>query len=345
MQRLFPVLVITVLLSLIAVSAQPVAAQDDDLDLGATFESSDGALVFDYPADWYAEEFVTPGVAFLGTSQSALYANLQDAAPAESGSLLFNIIGPQASRAMFEDAPPASLAEALAAFTATSDETEFGEPTELTVGDYDALYVTASNPSGEGLGIALAINDDYALISASAATGEFAHYEETVWAIIATIRYTVPAGMIRFNDDDIYFDYPADWHMVQAMQGTYIVFNDLSMSTTPEPGQIMIVIAIPDSAAMRGMPDHVDPPILAEEFTALWVEEEHEIGESEAITFDDSDAQRFPFTSDTSAGYAIFIATDTGTLAIFVSAASGELVDFDTEVAAVIDSIVYKSGE
>lgn len=345
MQRLSSLLIITLMLSLIAVAVRPVVAQDDDLDLGATFESSDGALMFDYPSDWYAEEFVMPGVAFLSTSQSALYTALQTGAPAESSGLLFNIIGPQASRTMFEDAPPATLEDALAAFTATSNETEFGDPTALTVGDYDVLYVSASGPGGEGLGIALAINDGYALISASAATGEFTQYEDTVWAIIETIRYTVPEGMIRFNDDSIYFDYPADWHMVQAMQGSYIAFNDLSMSTTPEPGQIMIVIAIPESVAMRGMPDHADPPILAEEFTALWVEDEYEIGEPETITLGDADALRFTFASDTNEGYAIFVATDADTLAIFVSAASGELADFEAEVAAIIDSIVYKPGE
>lgn len=332
---------------LIALISTPLSilAQDDDEQL-ATFVSSDNAITFDYPAEWHTEEFMLPGIVFMGNSTEVVSASLASEEPVVAGGLFMGIIAPQAISLMFEGVIPESLEEAMDLFIVTNEaeegeETEAGEIEEIEINERNALVVPIIATTGEGLVYIIDFDGEYLFISVIAATGEFEDFADTVTAIVETIAYTTPEGVLTFQGDTLSFEYPATWLTFPLGEGSYTVMNDIGINQTPVSGQLWMLINEPNAVSLFSLPEDATPEMVAEGFVDVAVQGEKELSEAAEILIGDYAGIKLDFVSAENEGYVLVLEVEDGVLVIAVSAAVGEIDDYEAEVMALIKSMVY----
>jgi hypothetical protein len=168
-------------------------------------------------------------------------------------------------------------------------------------------------------------------------------------AILATITYGEPGGMVEFESQagDLALEYPAGWAALEMTEGNITIMNEMSLDYTLSSGQVVVNIATPSTVEWYlqegiGLPE--DP---TEAMASFWTSvEEKELGEVSDVTVGDYTGTRLDFTAaETEEGYVLLLDVDGGALAVQVTAAAGELTDFDAEVTAILESIVYTPVE
>ncbi len=313
----------------------PALAQDGET-LDATVESKDGSFSFAYPSGWYVNDFLAPDFFYTVATSAWTVALMTAEEPTyPSGQVMLNILRPPASRRAFSGEESVTMDEALTILlSASTNTTIFGEPEATTIGDYDALIADSTTPQCEFLLIGIDLgNDQFVLASVTAAPGEFSQFEDTVMAILASITYT---DVVAFESPagDLAFEYPVGWLVLEMTEGTITITNGMLDGTllyVPHSGQVIVNIATPPAA---------------NSWVDSWVSvEERGLGEVSDVTFGDYAGTRLDFNTGTQEGYALLLDVDGRILGIQVITAPGELGDFDAEVSAILESLVYTPVE
>lgn len=329
----------------------PALAQaQDSVDLDATFEAEDGSFSLAYPSDWYADMFFIPGFFIVATSEAKVEQMTAEEPVFPPGEMLLVIVTPQASSIVFMGAEPATPDEAMEMILVMQGDTaQSGEAEAITIGDYDALVTDVTTAAGEGVAAVIELDDgEFVLAAALAAPGEFAEFEDTVMAILASMTYGTSGDMVAFTSEDgsLTLEYPAGWAALEQVEGDIHIMNEISFDYTLHSGQVVVAIATPATVEWYlregiGLPD--DP---AEAMASYWTSVgEKELGEVSEVTVGDYTGTRLDFTTPTEDGYVLLLDVEGGALAIQIMTATGELADFDAEVTAILESLEYTPPE
>jgi hypothetical protein len=332
----------------LVVAALPVWAQDGELT--ETFTTEDGSLSFNYPAGWHAEGFMFPGIALVGTSVEAVESMTGDYGELAEGEVVIAIVSPQSSGMMLEGEKPTTLEEALELLIGSGDDySEFSEPEELTLAGYPALLVEASGPDGDGIGLVMEFDGRYAVVTAMAAAGTYDDHAEMVLAILDTLVFAVPEGVITYEAEtvDLSFDYPAGWVIFDIMdENSFIVLNEMYLESTPGSGQVAVYIHTLAALEMYGVDPTAAPDVISASIAYAWLSDQQvEWAEPENVTIGDKEGVKLSFVSDLNEGYALLLSFGDETLMVWVMAAAGELANFEADVTALVESLAYTPAE
>ena len=187
-------------------------------------------------------------------------------------------------------------------------------------------------------------NDHFALASVKAAPGEFSQFEDTVMAILASITY---ADIVAFESPagDLAFEYPLGWSVYEMIEGNFTITNGIPLNYIHpmlDSGQVVVDVATPPTVEwyLREDVGLSDDP--TEAIATLWTrDDERELGEVTDATVGNYIGTRLDFTTNMEEGYILLLDVDGGTFGIRVMTVPGELDDFDAEVTAILESIVY----
>lgn len=172
---------------LLAACTPPQAAAPTPLTLSETFRTSDGLVSLRHPAGWYASEIA--GQITIATTQAAAEA----ASPARGQFQVRMIVGPiSAINGLAAESTPRQVIEFFAQ-TLAGQGVSFSTPTEFTIGRYSAARVEGSSADGQGVVMAVSLqNGIYNIISATSFLGEMTQFEPTLRAILESVSYGAP---------------------------------------------------------------------------------------------------------------------------------------------------------
>jgi hypothetical protein len=153
--------------------------------LTQTFQSSDGTIRFNYPDGWIIND--APGLVTIANSQAAIDAEIT--APGQFQARLFTT-PISAIEGLGVVATPRDVLQFFAEDLSTSGVT-FNAPADLTVGARPASRIEGSGTDGQGVVIAMNLDDgNYAFVSAISAPGEISRFEPTLLVILQSLVYT-----------------------------------------------------------------------------------------------------------------------------------------------------------
>ena len=313
-----------------------------------TFEESN--LSFDYPTDWHAEEFWLPGVVFIGNDAEVVGTILENdtsvSSAVSSGDLFVTIVSPQAMSLAFEGVTPDSMEHAVELFSETAeDDAEIGEAETLEINERDALIVTIVESDLDTLVYVLDFDGEYVIISANTATGEIDNFSDSILAIVETIEYGTLEDVLTFEGLNLSFDYPADWITFEVLEGNYLVMNEFSPTGFAAPGYLMITILEADGLTSYSVSEEATTTMIAEDLVDTWIRDEKEVSAAEDILIGDYSGIKVAFASEEIEGYVLVLEVDGEVVAIVVTTAISELEDYETEVMALVESIIYSPSD
>lgn len=340
------------------VGVLPVLAQDGE-ELTETFTNSDGSLTLNYPSGWYAEEYQLPGLVFIGTNTGVVEAMLGDEyAELESGDLMITITTPQvASTLLFEGETPKTLEDALEMMEDSSgDDSEFGEPEALTLAGHPALLANATQPFGDGVGMVIDFDGSFVVSTAVAMAGEYGNYADTVLAILDTLMYIMPQGIMWYEDAGLNFEYPAVW-LAYKLDGCCYVIGDgftSGIRSASRDNKIFIYIIRVDEFATLFEYEALRTATMEQlvlifsifpfDDGTMVTKNEPEpavVGEREGVKLSFSTTETDPANE----GFVLALPFEDTTLVVLVLSQAGELAGFEADVMAVIESLDYTSAE
>lgn len=182
------VLLVLVLLLLPAVVAHTVGAQ---VPLTQHFVSADGTLELDYPADWTVQD----ALGSITLSNSSKPFTGDQITPGTIFVVLFvesfeGSLPPQVERNLWS-AMEHSLQQAEA--SEGENAPDFGEVVELPIGGYPSYHSRGVSATQDALILVLDLGGGYfGELSAVTAPGELDLFEQTLVAILASIKFTPP---------------------------------------------------------------------------------------------------------------------------------------------------------
>ena len=339
------IIVSLLVLSLFA-AALPALAQED---LTESFSTGDGSLTFNYPAGWHAEEFFVPGLAVVGNSEAAVLLATNSDAEIPAGDVALMILGPQAFPLLFEEGIPTSL-DGVLVVVLENGEGEFGEPESATLAGYEALILSATAPNYDGMVFLLDVDGDYMLVTAIAAPGEYDQFAATVLAVVNSLTYVVPEGLITFESSGITFDYPAGWYAIESSPGMAIVGNSSAVISVINSGDelaagdVLLAILGPQTSPL--VFKDVIPTSLDEALAAVMNEDaESEYGEPKSTTLAGYDALMVTATEPGLDGMVFVLNVDGDYMLVTAVAASGEYDQAADMVLAIVDTLDYDAPE
>lgn len=178
-------LLTTLAIGLVLAGCAGAAAPATPAPLTQTFQSGDGTITFTYPDGWVINDGL--GLVTIANSQAAIEA--EDPAPGQFQARLFTT-PISAIEGLGVVATPRDVLQFFAADLSTSGVT-FNAPSDLTVGARPAARIEGSGTDGQGLVIAMNLdNGNYAFVTAISAPGENSRFEPTLLAILESLAYT-----------------------------------------------------------------------------------------------------------------------------------------------------------
>lgn len=339
---------IVILVLSLFITALPALAQDE---LSETMTSEDGILTFSYPAGWYAENFMLPDLFLLGMSEAFITNYMTTGADLNPAEVMLTIAGPQAASMILKGAP-ATLEEAFTLLTDRdpAEQAEFGEPEAISLNGHDALIVSTHTPERDGVLIAIDFGGKFVLIGAETLPGDYAPFADTVLAIADSVNYITPEGVITYEGSDLTLEYPATW-LASEMPGIgYMVMNNVAPSVHIIPGHVRLTIVTPTGISnLKAFTDETaeeqivyETAEIARIVIGIWDETPVTLSDEQAFIAGEYEGTMFEYASDETEGTAVFLVVEDSYLVIISQATTGEFADFEAEVAAIIDSIVYQ---
>jgi hypothetical protein len=154
------------------------------VDQSFSSEATGGNITFNYPSGWVAN--VTNGQIVIANSQAAVAA----ASPSSGQFLIRMLVGPVS---VITGLDAQSTAHDVILYFKNSLATKgvtFGDPINLTIGNFGASRLQASSSDGDGSITAVNMGQGmYNIASVTSASGEMKQYEATLDAILATVSY------------------------------------------------------------------------------------------------------------------------------------------------------------
>jgi hypothetical protein len=206
------------------------------------------------------------------------------------------------------------------------------------------LLLDAKAEDSDGVAVGIDFDGSFIIVTAVTASGEYDDFADTVLAILDTLVYTVPEGMMSYEAEtiDFSFEYPAGWIVLEVMEGSFTVANELFMEETPGSGQMGMYIVTPAALGIYVSSTDTDAELIATSFIDRWVsDKEATQTEAEAITVGETDGIRVGFAGDTHEGFVVVLTVEDEQLVVMVITTADELEDFEADAMAVIESIDF----
>ncbi len=364
-------------------AAFPAVAQEP-LPLTEDFFSVNELVAFRYPTGWLIEAKDTSPFSLnvnIGTTQQVLAKDVVNSredilTPGEVRVNLATVRRSEIARLVGLPAD-ASITDILSAELALIPDTGavFGEITLTKTAGYSAAHITFS-ADGRGEGFLMLV--DYGAnfvggIVAFTAPGELSRWEATLLNIIDSVIYAdapepeaTPDLAQTFTSEDgsITISYPDGWQATAhpptkgvqdvSLASSEAVLNKsifLGFSKLPT-GEAALHAYFGSPAALIGELidiENSDDPVI---FLQSYVDRlnplmKFDVSEAEPITVNDLPAARIDYQAENRGeGYLLVLRLGDNQLALIdVSAAPDELADWESDIQAIIESLVYTPSE
>jgi hypothetical protein len=345
------VILLLILISLLS-RPMPVLSQDGD-KLTETYYSIDGMLSFHYPEGW-AVRSTMPGMVEVSSDPDQQVSD--DEAGVPPGVINMGIITPPISLLLFEETPT-TLEEATEQVILLQQEmleadesTLLSAPETLIINGHPAVRFDGTSDLSDGLVVVIEFDGEFVMITTEVAPGTFGDYEDTVFAILDTMSYRLPEGLLPFTseNDSLTLRYPPGWVTLE-MIGMVALANAYDavqfQSTALAPGSIMLFVYQPEAYLMLFEPQDITATAL--EIAQMWVTDETpgSIGEPMNITIGDRKAVRVDFMTENEAGFVIALEFDGTIIPVLVRGTVNALADTEATALPILESIQYTAPE
>lgn len=338
-----------IMLILLSLLALPLAAHAQD-PLTQSYTSQNGAVTFNYPADWFAGQFQEE--IFLSNEQAGLDA----ATPSDldSGVFLMDILADPSIMSLLGIPAGSAPIDYYSVLSSILVE-NFGlpevpaQPADVTIAGQPGVRGEASGISGDAFLVVFDMGGG--LLGASFAfsqSGELATFLPTIEAVLETVAFKPPLNLTYTSTDGATsFKYPLGW-VTDSLDETQVVLTnsiDAMMSPDMAPGMVIAFVLSPEFFVRQfGVPEGAEPAEALGTFIEFIEERragEVDFGAPTPINKGTVVEARSSTADQDAVLWGIDAGGDLGTVAVYAFALSGELAQFEPTLLQILETVTY----